>query len=129
MLPETRGRHKPINNDALWTTSMAYLVSVSYRGDRSSAMRTQLSQSRPSGCISSRSSSLAEIAARSEALLAKWPWNERAPLPSLEMAMEWKRSRAAGRRVVERSTKGGYMVSVGYALEATKLAFKSSSRR
>ena len=33
--------------------------------------------------------------------------------------------------VVERSTKGGYMVSVGYryALKATKLAFKGSSRR
>ena len=38
------------------------------------------------------------MAARSEALRAEWPWNERAPLPWLEMAMEWKRARAAGRR-------------------------------
>ena len=38
------------------------------------------------------------MVARSEALRAEWPWNERAPLPWLEMAMEWKRARAAGHR-------------------------------
>ena len=43
----------------------------------------------------------------------RWPWNERA---------------RARLDVVERSTEGGYMVFLGNALEATKLAFNGSSR-
>ena len=43
----------------------------------------------------------------------RWPWNERA---------------RARLDVVERSTEGGYMVSVGDALDATKLAYNGSTR-
>jgi hypothetical protein len=43
----------------------------------------------------------------------RWPWNE---------------SARARLDVVERSTEGGYMVFLGNALEATKLAFNGSSR-
>ena len=43
----------------------------------------------------------------------RWPWNE---------------SAAARLDVVERSTEGGYMVSVGDALDASKLTYNGSTR-
>ena len=125
-LLETRGRQKSNDNDAVSATSMAYLVTVSYEATDRAPSGGHRHNRGPRGCIASRSSSSGEMASHSDALQAngrgmkgrrfrrwRWPWNERA---------------RARLDVVERSTEGGYMVSVGDALDATKLAYNGSTR-
>ena len=125
-LLETRGTQKSNDNDAVSATSMAYLVTVSYEATDRAPCGGHRHNRGPRGCIASRLSSSGEMTSHSDALQAngrgmkgrrfrrwRWPWNERA---------------RARLDVVERSTEGGYMASVGDALDATKLAYNGSTR-
>ena len=125
-LLETRATQKSNDNDAVSAQSMAYLVTVSYEATDRAPCGGHRHNRGPRGCIASRSPSLDEMTFHSDALRAngrgmkgrrfrrwRWPWNERA---------------RARLDVVERSTEGGYIASVGYALDATKLALNGSTR-
>ena len=86
-LLETRGRQKSNDDDAVWATSMAYLFTVSseatYRAPRRSS-----SQPRSSRVYHISIVILGRDGISFRCTAGEWPWNERAPLPSLEMAVE-----------------------------------------
>ena len=86
-LLETRGTQKSNDNDAVSATSMAYLVTVSYEAtDR--APRRSSSQPRSSRVYHISIVILGRDGISFRCTAGEWPWNERAPLPSLEMALE-----------------------------------------
>ena len=80
-LLETRGRQKSNDDDAVWATSMAYLVTVSY-------VRRPSSQPRSSRVYRIEIVILGRDDISFRCTAGEWPWNESAPLPSLEMALE-----------------------------------------